>query len=166
MESLDTMMDWYAVDYEYDTADGKTRKRKKSITLPSGKSVGDSHTITDDKGREHTGTIIKEDDVKHVYSKVSTTADSARVYGVFHCWDNDDDTVNDFEVAQVGTYIIRVHKDVTVSAGDLLVSNGDGTAKKQDDDIIRSKTIAKANSNVKVETYADGSYTVPCTLHC
>jgi len=166
MESLDTMMDWYAVDYEYDTADGKTRKRKKSITLPSGKSVGDSHTIKDDKGREHTGTIIKEDDVKHVYSKVSTTADSARVYGVFHCWDNDDDTVNDFEVAQVGTYIIRVHKDVTVSAGDLLVSNGDGTAKKQDDDIIRSKTIAKANSNVKVETYADGSYTVPCTLHC
>ena len=56
--------------------------------------------------------------------------------------------------------------NVTVEAGDLLVSNGDGTAKKQDDDIIRSKTVAKVNSNIKVETYSDGSYTVPCTLHC
>ncbi len=55
---------------------------------------------------------------------------------------------------------------MTVEAGDLLVSNGDGTAKVQDDDIIRSKTVAKVNSNVKVETYSDGSYTVPCTLHC
>ena len=166
MESLDTMMNWYAVDYEYDTADGKTRKHKKPIALPDGKSVGDNHTITDNKGIERTVKIIKEDDVKHVYSKISTTADSTRVYGLFHCWDNDDDTVNDMEIAQVGTYIIRVHKDITVSAGDLLVSNGDGTAKKQDDDIIRSKTIAKVNSNVKVETYDDGSYTVPCTLHC
>ena len=74
--------------------------------------------------------------------------------------------VNDMNIAQVGTYIIRVNKDVTVEAGDLLVSNGDGTAKLQDDDIIRSKTVAKVNSNVKVETYSDGSYTVPCTLHC
>ena len=74
--------------------------------------------------------------------------------------------VNDMEIAQVGTYIIRVNKDVTIEAGDLLVSNGDGTAKLQDDDIIRSKTVAKVNSNIKVETYEDGSYTVPCTLHC
>ena len=51
-------------------------------------------------------------------------------------------------VAQVGTYIIRVNKDVTVAAGDLLVSNGDGTAKKQDDDIIRSKTDLKTNSQL------------------
>ena len=78
----------------------------------------------------------------------------------------DDGDVNDFRVAQVGTYIIRINKDVTVEAGDLLVSNGDGTAKLQDDDIIRSKTVAKVNSNVKIETYADGSYIVPCTLHC
>ena len=109
----------------------------------------------------------KENDVKHVHSKISTTADSTRVYGVFHCWGYDNiDDVNDMEIAQVGTYIIRVNKDVTVAAGDLLVSNGDGTAKKQDDDIIRSKTVAKVNSNIKVETYSDGSYTVPCTLHC
>jgi hypothetical protein len=90
-----------------------------------------------------------------------------KVYGVFFGYDGDDeDGVNDFYIAQVGTFVIRVNKDVTVEAGDLLVSNGDGTAKVQDDDIIRSKTVAKVNSNIKVETYSDGSYTVPCTLHC
>ena len=69
-------------------------------------------------------------------------------------------------IAQVGTFIVRVNEDEVVEAGDLLVSNGDGTAKVQDDDIIRSKTVAKVNSTIKIETYADGSYTVPCTLHC
>ena len=138
---------------------------KESITLPEGKSVGDAVTFTHG-GIEYNGTYQKEADIKHVYSKISDTADSTRVYGLFKGWDEDEDTVNDMYVAQVGTYVIRVHKDITVAAGDLLVSNGDGTAKKQDDDIIRSKTVAKVNSNVKIETYSDGSYTVPCTLHC
>ena len=53
-----------------------------------------------------------------------------------------------------------------VSKGDLLTSNGDGTAKKQDDDIIRTKTIGKVLTNIKQETYSDGSYTVPCSLYC
>jgi len=147
-------------------------------TIPEGKKIGDRRPGMDGKNigdvkdakPVYTGKIIKEGDVKHVYSKVSDTADSKKIYGVFFSWDDGDDgldgDVNDFRVAQVGTYIIRVNKDVTVEAGDLLVSNGDGTAKKQDDDIIRSKTVAKVNSNVKVETYSDGSYTVPCTLHC
>ena len=147
-------------------------------TIPEGKKIGDRRPGMDGKNIGdvkdakpiYTGKIVKESDVKHVYSKVSDTADSKKVYGIFSHWDDADDgldgDVNDFLVAQVGTYIIRVNKDVTVEAGDLLVSNGDGTAKLQDDDIIRSKTVAKVNSNVKVETYEDGSYTVPCTLHC
>ena len=130
---------------------------------------GDAITFTSN-GTEYTGTIVKEGDVKHTKCKVSDTADSKKIYGLFSNWDDADDgldgDINDMNIAQVGTYIIRVNKDVTVSAGDLLVSNGDGTAKKQDDDIIRSKTVAKVNSNIKVETYSDGSYTVPCTLHC
>jgi hypothetical protein len=141
---------------------------KEPIALGD-KSVGDAITFTSN-ATEYTGTIVKEDDVKHTKSKVSDTADSKKVYGVFSNWDDADDgldgDVNDMNIAQVGTFIIRVNADVTVEAGDLLVSNGDGTAKLQDDDIIRSKTIAKVNSNIKVETYADGSYTVPCTLHC
>jgi len=141
---------------------------KESIALGD-KSVGDAITFTSN-GTEYTGTIFKEDDVKHTKCKVSDTADSKKVYGVFSNWDDEDDgldgDVNDMNIAQVGTYIIRVNADEAVEAGDLLVSNGDGTAKVQDDDIIRSKTVAKVNSTVKIETYADGSYTVPCTLHC
>jgi len=185
MESLDSMVNWYkavadvteekytaedqaVIDGEKNVGDVKTKAHtaKEEIALPDGKSVGDAVTFTH-KGTEYTGVYVKENDVKHVHSKVSDLADSTRVYGVFHCWGYDNAAgVNDMEIAQVGTYIIRVHKDVTVAAGDLLVSNGDGTAKKQDDDIIRSKTVAKVNSNIKVETYSDGSYTVPCTLHC
>jgi hypothetical protein len=188
MESLDTKMDWYQVrkdipEVKYTAEDQEVKDGSKnvgdikkkadtavqSIALPEGKSVGDSMDFSF-WGNDYTGTIVKEDDVKHVKCKISDTADSKKVYGLFHCWDDADDgldgDVNDMEIAQVGTYIIRVNKDVTVEAGDLLVSNGDGTAKKQDDDIIRSKTVAKVNSNIKVETYSDGSYTVPCTLHC
>ena len=50
--------------------------------------------------------------------------------------------------------------------GDLLVSNGDGTAKVQSDDIIRSKTIGKVTATVKKETFDDGSYVVPVVLYC
>jgi hypothetical protein len=81
-------------------------------------------------------------------------------------WDEDDDTVNDMNVASLGTMVVRIHKDQTVSKGDLLTSNGDGTAKKQSDDIIRTKTIGKVLTNIKQETYSDGSYTVPCALYC
>jgi len=174
MESLDTMMDWYQAFAEVAEATDENghvtpaHEVKEPIALGS-KSVGDAITFTS-RGTEYTGKIIKEGDVKHTKCKISDTADSKKVYGVFSTWDDADDgldgDVNDMHIAQVGTYIIRVNKDVTVSAGDLLVSNGDGTAKKQDDDIIRSKTVAKVNSNVKIETYSDGSYTVPCTLHC
>ena len=61
---------------------------------------------------------------------------------------------------------VRISKDITVNAGDLLSSKGDGTAKVQDDDIVRSKTIGKVLTNIKQETYDDGSYTVPCALYC
>jgi hypothetical protein len=174
MDSIDEMCDWYqAVAEVAESTDDEgnvtpAHQVKESIALGS-KSVGNAITFTSN-GTEYTGTIVKEGDVKHTKCKVSDTADSKKVYGVFSNWDDQDDgldgDVNDMNIAQVGTYIIRVNKDVTVSAGDLLVSNGDGTAKLQDDDIIRSKTVAKVNSNIKVETYSDGSYTVPCTLHC
>ena len=178
IESIDEMCDWYAVEFEVERTkkdfegNSVTKKysKRQAYGLKDGESVGDTITYRYLDGKDYSAKIIKEDDVKHTKCKISDTADSKKIYGVFHRWDDTDDgsdgDVNDLEVAQVGTYIIRVNKDVTVEAGDLLVSNGDGTAKVQDDDIIRSKTVAKVNSNIKVETYSDGSYTVPCTLHC
>ena len=99
--------------------------------------------------------------------KISDTEDSKAVYGVFMTWDNDpDDGVNDMLVTALGAFVVRIHKDETVAIGDYLQSKGDGTAKKQADDILRASTIAKVTSTEKTHTYSDGSYCVPCTLHC
>ena len=165
LENIDEMCDWYQVQFE---VDGSTHKA--NYALKDGEKVGDTITYTykqdnvDDA--DYQATIIKEDDDKHTKCKISDTVDSNSVYGVFCAWDADDDNVNDMKVASLGTHVVRVNKDVTVSKGDLLVSNGDGTAKVQDDDIIRSKTIGKVLTNIKQETYSDGSYTVPCALYC
>jgi hypothetical protein len=99
-------------------------------------------------------------------SKVSDTAGSKKVYGVFMAWDNDWTTTNDMYVTAVGAFICRVNGSVTVQEGDLLESNGDGTARVQADDIIRSSTIGKVTSTVKTHQYADGSYCVPTVLYC
>jgi hypothetical protein len=99
-------------------------------------------------------------------SKISDTAGSKKVYGVFMAWDNDWTTTNDMYVTAVGAFICRISSDVTVQEGDLLESNGDGTARVQADDIIRSSTIGKVTSTVKTHEYDDGSYCVPTVLYC
>ena len=99
-------------------------------------------------------------------SKVSDTVGSKKVYGVFMAWDNDWTTTNDMYITAVGAFICRVNASVTVQEGDLLESNGDGTARVQADDIIRSSTIGKVTSTVKTHQYADGSYCVPTVLYC
>lgn len=97
--------------------------------------------------------------------KVSDVEGDPNVAGVFVNWDNDDDEfANDMNVAMTGDMIIRIAQGVVVQRGDLLMSAGDGTAKPQGDDIIRSKTIAKVTSNHVTCTYEDGSYCVPCVL--
>ena len=97
--------------------------------------------------------------------KVSDVEGDKNVSGVFQDWDDDDDTyTDDFYCAMTGDFIIRIAEGVTVERGDLLMSAGDGTAKPQDDDIIRSKTIAKVTSTHVTCTYEDGSYCVPCVL--
>ena len=99
-------------------------------------------------------------------SKISDTAGSKKVYGVFMAWDNDWTATNDMLITSVGAFICRVNSSVTVQEGDLLESNGDGTARVQADDIIRSSTIGKVTSTVKTHQYADGSYCVPTVLYC
>jgi hypothetical protein len=99
-------------------------------------------------------------------SKISDTAGSKRVYGVFMCWDEDWTATNDMLVTSLGAFICRVSDGVTVQMGDLLESNGDGTARVQADDIIRSSTIGKVTSTIKTHEYDDGSYCVPTVLYC
>jgi hypothetical protein len=99
--------------------------------------------------------------------KISNTEASAGVYGVFHRYESEDlDNPNDMRVMSLGAYIIRVSSGETVSIGDLLESAGNGCARVQNDNVIKSSTIAKVTGTAAVETYADGSYTIPCVLYC
>ena len=94
--------------------------------------------------------------------KVSDTEDSNNVYGIFQT-----ESKSGLQYASaLGSFFVRVHKDETVKLGDLLSSKGDGTAKVQSDDIIRSRTIGKVTSLTKKTTHTDGSYLLPCVLYC
>ncbi len=107
----------------------------------------------------------EEDNEQLNRMQVSDVEGDKNVSGVFQSWDDDDDTyTNDFYCAMTGDFVIRIAQGTTVARGDLLMSAGDGTAKPQADDIVRSKTIAKVTSTTVSETYADGSYCIPCVL--
>ena len=167
IETIDEMCDWYQVQFTVEPTDGTSSYVEKvNIALPDGASIGDTISYTHEGITYDDAVIIEDEDDKHTKCKISDTEDSARVYGVFMDWDNDDDAVNDMYVMAVGTGVVRVSSGETVNAGDLLSSKGDGTAKVQSDDIVRSKTIGKVLTNIKQETYDDGSYTVPCALYC
>ena len=99
--------------------------------------------------------------------KVSDSAGSRKVYGVYLGVDHDE---NDEErghlIAAIGAGWVRIASGLTVEPGDLVESNGDGCGRAQADDVIRSSTVGKVTSNVAVSTYEDGSYLVPCVLYC
>jgi hypothetical protein len=95
-------------------------------------------------------------------TKISDVEGDKNVAGIFQGWDDDDDTwVNDYYLAMTGDFVIRIAAGTTVERGDLLMSAGDGTAKPQDDDIIRSKTLQSTSTNVSC---TEDSYCVPCLL--
>ena len=156
------MCEWYVVEITRKKGDTEEDEIiKVPHILQVGQSVGDTITVTYE-GTEYSGDIVKETNNNLAKVKISDSEDSKAVYGVFQNWDED----NDMSVVALGTFVVRVHKDETVAIGDLLSSKGDGTAKVQADDIMRSKTIAKVTSTIKQQTYDDDSYLVPCTLHC
>ena len=119
MESLDTMCDWYNLRMP----DGDLIPHVLTDSQSNGDEITYNHNGTD-----VTATIVKEDDIKHVQTKISTTDESKNVYGVFHAWDIE--AYNDMMIAAVGTYVVRIKSGQTVAKGDLLQSNGDGTAKE------------------------------------
>ncbi len=118
-----------------------------------------------DQMAEWTKDGVTEDNEQLNCMAVSSVEGDVNVAGVFVRWDEDDeDYTNDMVVAMTGDMVIRIAQSTTVTRGDLLMSAGDGTAKPQGDDIVRSKTIAKVTSTTKSHTYDDGSYLVPCVL--
>ena len=150
LSNLDEMCEW-----AYDAQDAVLYTEEDE--LPEGASVGDVKTPAVVAGTEDNEQLNR--------MKVSDVEGDKNVSGVFQDWDDDDDTyVNDFYCAMTGDFIIRIAQGTTVARGDLLMSAGDGTAKPQDDDIVRSKTIAKVTSTTVSTTYSDNSYCVPCVL--
>ena len=118
-----------------------------------------------DKMAEWTTDGVTEDNDQLNCMAVSSVEGDANVAGVFVNWDNDDKVyTSDMNVAMTGDMVIRIAKGTTVARGDLLMSAGDGTAKPQGDDIVRSKTIAKVTSTNVSHTYDDGTYLVPCVI--
>jgi hypothetical protein len=113
--------------------------------------------------RDKDGNLLANEQLNKV--KISDIEGDSNTAGVFVNWDNDDqDNPFDLNMAMTGDMIIRIAQGTIVNRGDLLMSAGDGTAKPQGDDIIRSKTIAKVTSTNVTCTYEDGSYCVPCVL--
>jgi len=92
----------------------------------------------------------------HAKVEVSDTTGDSAVYGVVASF-NAQGKVN---VASVGIGSVRVTG--ACAKGDLLESNGDGTAKVQDDDIVRSKTLGK----VTIGNSSAGVKLVSCVLYC
>ena len=112
-------------------------------------------------------TIDEEHKANHAKVKVSDTEGDTRVYGVLQAYKeeeiNDDTGITSVEhaiVASVGIGSVLVTG--ACNGGDLLESNGDGTAKAQSDDIIRSKTIGK----VTIGNSDTGVKLVSCVLYC
>jgi hypothetical protein len=148
MTNLDEMIEWAYDETEevlWEETDG----------LPEGVQIGDVKVEYKPAG--------VEDNEQLNHTAISSVEGDKDVAGVFIAWD-DDDEYNDYHLAMVGDVIIRIAEGVEVKRGDLLISAGDGTAKPQDDDIIRSSTVAKVTSTVVSCTYDDGSFCVPCVL--
>tara|TARA_Y100001972_G_scaffold45786_1_gene56483 strand:- start:34 stop:1104 length:1071 start_codon:yes stop_codon:yes gene_type:complete len=137
----------------------------ESSGIPSDTPIG---TVVSTIDTVDTKTIIAKDGSKsqqdradHPKIEVSSSVGDKAVYGVFSRWrtieENEDVKAM---IASVGTGSVRVTG--ACAKGDLLESNGDGTAKVQSDDIVRSKTIGKVtigNSSTDVKL-------VSCVLYC
>lgn len=114
------------------------------------------NTTTDTEGNTVTHKKAGQTRADHAKVEISNSSGDTCVYGVVSEFDNDGKLI----VTSVGIGSILVTG--ACNKGDLLESNGDGTAKVQSDDIIRSKTIGKVtigNSSEEVKL-------VSCVLYC
>jgi hypothetical protein len=159
MQYVNEKAEWFFEEWEEEAPEGQVNfKRKRparSLNTPR-------------RYPERDSSIIKRKNEQRMRSKVSDEAGTKAVAGVFERWDDDqtgDEGTwdDDFMVATTGDFIIRVTGPCEV--GDLLESNGDGTARVQADDIIRSSTVAKAvQSFPGIAAGVENPELVPCQL--
>ena len=162
------------------TAEGSVSVAGTTVSYNGGHLSRWAQTTTTKDESLVKGTVLSNLDEMNVYTdaegnpvdneqlnkvKVSDVEGDVNVAGVFVNWTHDDaHDVDEINMAMTGDMIIRIAQGTTIQRGDLLMSAGDGTAKPQGDDIVRSKTVAKVTSTHVTCTYADGSFCVPCVL--
>jgi hypothetical protein len=95
--------------------------------------------------------------------RLSSAPASKAVVGTFQGWDSDDPDIA--IIHSYGPSVVLVKAGQSVSAGSLLESNGDGTARVQADDIVRASTIARVTHAGHMEDFQDGTFTVCCNLY-
>ena len=166
LETVNKLVEWKVVEF---TVDGVQKRQAYNGSA----EVGDSATVTYE-GTSYTGTIANEQESlprnKHVCVKVSDTAASKAVFGVFLGWDETPEediigTWNDMNIGAIGNYFIRIKSGQSLEIGDLIESDGSGCGVVQSDDSIRSKTVAKVTSTIPQTVYSDGSFLVTCVLY-
>jgi len=164
VSSLDELCVWKSLVWEttQDIPESEGVPAGTATTKHSTPYLGDlplGATVEDDG---ITKTVADDGNERLPMFKISDTVGDKTVYGVFQCWDD----VGDANISAVGAFPVRIAAGVAVQRGDLIESNGDGCGKVQADDIIRSSTVCKVTSNVIIDSYEDGSYTVPCVIYC
>lgn len=130
MSSVDEMCEWWVDAYE-DEEDGVTKYRLFNPNTGTARGV-----------------VTKENNEQLVRCKVSDTPGGVRILGIMECWDDepldehDDPWDYDLILAAVGDFPVRVTGPV--NGGDYLESAGDGTARRQAEQVFGPNTIAKA----------------------
>jgi hypothetical protein len=174
VETVDTLCTWRAASFVIERPavierddDGREIVVEPAVSQTQREPyMGDAATgatvLIPYEGTSVPAVVVDEDNDHLPTCKVSDAAGSKRVYGVFMAWDEDGDA----QIASLGAYLCRIRAGEVVRGGDLLESAGDGTARVQADDVIRSSTIGKVSSTDVIERYADGSTLRPCVLLC
>jgi hypothetical protein len=167
LETINKAVEWKVIEF---TVDGVQKRQAYNGSAENGDSV-----TVEYEGVSYTGTVadeVPDSDAlnKHVCVKVSDTAASKAVFGVFLGWDTDEEegiigVWNDMNIAALGNYFIRIKSGQSLEIGDLIESDGTGCGVVQSDDIIRSKTVAKVTSTTPQKVYTDGSFLVTCVLY-
>lgn len=120
-------------------------------------------------------TVIELENDQLPRFKISDTPGSERPYGVYAWRDG-----KEHFIGSLGAYVVRIASGITVKGGDLIESNGDGCGRVMDENDptltpikVRKRHVATVTANIIIPIYwggplhyPDGSYLVPCTLHC
>lgn len=165
LSTINELMEWTHYRYtESLEGEGTKQEHENTVKIAGTHSLSETREIsTNEDGETTVGTPTKHETAERLPKcEVSSVTADTCVYGVFAGHYEDGDT----SIEALGAGIILIAQGTTVSRGDLLESAGDGTARPQSDTTIKSSTIAKVTSTVKVKEYDDGSYCVPCTLMC